>query len=73
MAAEKKTTRKGTRGKAKTAVKKTRKGATAITTPPTVLVNTGPGGDAIAFFGLATVIGALGYNLFLRRSVSKVN
>ncbi len=46
---------------------------TTPTTPPTVLVNTGPGGDAIAFFGLATVIGALGYNLFLRRSVSKVN
>ena len=42
------------------------------TTPTTTLVNTGPG-DVIAFVGLATVLGAIGHNLFMRRSTGRIN
>lgn len=47
---------------------------TTPTTPttPTTLVNTGPG-DVIGIVGLATVLGVLGHNLFMRRSISRIN
>jgi uncharacterized repeat protein (TIGR01451 family) len=41
-------------------------------TTPTTLVNTGPG-DVIGIVGLATVLGVLGHNLFMRRSISRIN
>ena len=46
---------------------------TTPTTPTTPLVNTGPGNDILGIVGVATVVGFIAHNLFIRRFASKLN